>query len=150
MKAKIGGAVIDQMIRNVRRLAILHVALGLASVIVFWVRPGASLPHSHVRGREIALVAILKVFFAWIPYIISGFYSCNVLPDRNPKATSAFIFIAVGVGIVAACLNLNVFGTKEFPAAWLVFAGVTIVLIAAARVCMAIWGNDVSGRDTRL
>lgn len=143
-------AVVDPLIRNVRRLAILHFILGIASVIAYWERPDAFHFQSHVRGREIALVAILKVFLAWIPYVISGYYSCNVLPGRNPSATTAFIIIAIGAGIGAACLNLNVFGMKEPPAAWLVFAGVTIVLIGAARLCAAIWRDDKSGWDTEL
>src|ERR1022692_4747322 len=123
-------SVIDPVIRSIRRLAILHVALGIASIITYWERPEAFVSHSHIKGREIALIAILKVFFAWTPYFISGYYSCNVLPERNSRATSVFIFIAIGVGIVAACLTLNVFGMKESPATWEVFAGVTIALLA--------------------
>ena len=136
--------------QSVRRLVISHIALGIASVIAYWQRPDAFLSHSHVRGREVALFAILKVFLAWIPYFVSAYYSTSVLPERSPKATTAFIYIAVGVSVVAACLNLNVFGMNESPAGWLVFAGVTIALIAAARLCAVVWRNDESGWDTRL
>jgi hypothetical protein len=136
--------------RSVRRLVILHVALGIASVIAYWQRPDGFLSHAHVRGREIALFAILKVFLAWIPYFVSAYYSTSVLPEHSPRATTAFIFTAVGVSIVAACLNLNLFRMTESPAGWLVFAGVTIVLIGAARLCAAIWRNDESGWETRL
>jgi hypothetical protein len=130
------------MIANLRRLVILHVVLGLVSVFVYMAGPGLFAPHSHMRGPGIALVVLLKVFFAWMPYIISGLYSCNVLAARNPRATFTFICCAVSVGIVAACLNLNLFGTKWQPAPWLLFTAVTIVLIAIAWVCATIWRSE--------
>lgn len=132
------------MIANLRRLAIVHFALGLASVLVYWARLGAFAPHVRMAGRRFALIAILQVFLLWIPYILSGFYSCDVLAARDPKATLAFASLAVGVGIIAACLNLNLFGMKVPPAPLLVSVGVTIALIAAARLCAAIWRSDVS------
>jgi hypothetical protein len=135
------------MIANVRRLVIAHFALGLASVLVYWARPGGFAPHVHAPARGFALIVILKVFLAWIPYIISGAYSTDLLPARSAKATFAFIAFAVGVAIIAACLNLSLFGMQQSSAPWLVTVGVTIVLIAAARLCAAIWPSDVSEWD---
>src|SRR5208337_4278051 len=138
------------MIANLRRLVIAHFALGLASVLIYWARPGSFALHGRTPGRGIALIVILKVFLAWIPYILSGAYSCDVLPARDPKATFLFISVAVGVGVIAACLNLNLFGMRPSPAPWLVSASVTIALIAAARLCAAIWRSDVSEWDSDL
>jgi hypothetical protein len=127
------------MLANVRRLGIAHFALGLASVLVFWGRPGGLAPHLRFQGRGYALLVIINVFLAWIPYIVSGAYSSDLLPARSPKATFAFISMAVVVALVAACINLNLFGMQRAPAPWLVAIGVTIALIAAARMCAAIW-----------
>ena len=137
------------MIANLRRLVIVHIALGLASVFVYWARPGTFIPQLNMAaGRGFAFIFILKVFLAWIPYILSGLYSCDVLAARDPKATIAFISFAVGIAIIAACLNLNLFGMRESPSPLLVFAGVTIALIAAARLCAAIWRSDVPDWDS--
>lgn len=140
---------IDLVTKNVRRLAMVHFVLGVASVITYWQRPEGFLAGGHARGREIALIAILKVFFAWIPYVISGYYSCDVLPERSSRATTAFIAMAIGAGIVAGCLNLNSFHLQDPPAAWAVFAGVTVALLAAARLCAAIWRKDAAQWNTR-
>jgi hypothetical protein len=130
------------MIKNFRRLVILHLVLGLVSIVVYFSRPGPVAPHEHFAGRMIALTVLLKVFLAWLPYLISGYYSCGVLPSRDPKATLTFISIAVGVSIVAACLFLNVFELQRTPVPMLIFAGVTVLLVASARLCAAIWRND--------
>jgi hypothetical protein len=132
------------MIRNFRRLLILHFALGIVSIVAYFMRPGSHAPHDARSGRTFALTVLLKVFLAWTPYIISCFYACNVLPPRDAKATTLFIFVAVAVGIVAACLNMGLFGMNASPAPPLVFAGVTIVLIATARLCATIWRDDVA------
>lgn len=130
------------MFANIRRLVIAHFALGIASVLVFWGRPGGLAPHFRSQGRGYALLVIVNVFLAWIPYLVSGAYSSELLPQCGRKATSAFIAIAVGVAAVAACLNLNLLGMQEFLPRWLVSIGVTIALIAAARLCAGIWRSD--------
>ena len=73
------------MIANLRRLVILHVVLGLVSIFAYMTGPGTYAPDRHVRGPVFALVVLFRVLFAWMPYIISGFYSCNVLAERNPR-----------------------------------------------------------------
>jgi hypothetical protein len=137
------------MIKNIRRLIILHFVLGLLSVITYAARPGAFAPPSHARGWNIALAALLKVLLAWLPYFISGYYSCDVLASRDPKATLAFSYIATAIALVAAAVNLNLFNLSVVPTPLLVFGSVTIALLADARVCAAIWPRDVSGWDGR-
>jgi hypothetical protein len=132
--------VIDRMINNFRRLVILHLVLGLVSVAVYFMRPGSYAPHGHLAGRIIALTAIVKVFVAWIPYCDSGYYACDVLPRRDPKATLTFMAIAVGISIIAACLTLLATRASTIPL--LVFAGVTVLLLASARFCAAIWREE--------
>ncbi len=138
------------MIKNIRRLIILHLVLGLLSVITYAARPGAFAPPSHSRGWNIALAALLKVFLAWLPYFLSGYYACDVLASRDPKATLAFTYIATGVALVAAGVNLNLFRMNAVPAPLLVFGGVTIALLAGARLCAAIWRADISGWESQL
>ena len=136
------------VIANISRLVIAHLALGLASVFVYWARPGGLSQPLHMSGLKIAVAVVLMVFVAWIPYFLSGVYSCNVLAARDPKATLVFICFAVGVGITAACLNLNLIGMTQSPSPLLVSAGVAIVLLAAARLCSAIWRSEVSEWDS--
>lgn len=138
------------MIRNIRRLIILHLALGIASVIAYAARPGAFAPPSHARGWNIALAALLKVLLAWLPYFISGYYSCEVLASRDSKASLAFIYIATGITLIGLALNLNLFRASIPPAPLLVFGGVTVAFLVSARVCAAIWRRDISGWDSRL
>jgi hypothetical protein len=138
------------MIRNIRRLIVLHLALGLASVVTYAARPGAFAPPDHARGWNIALAALLKVLLAWLPYFISGYYSCEALASRDPKATLAFIYIAIAVTLIASSLNLNLIRMSVPPSPLLVFGGVTLLLVASARVCAAIWRHDVSGWASRL
>ena len=138
------------MMKNIRRLIILHLALGLASVITYAARPGAFAAPGHSHGWNIALAALLKVFLAWLPYFISGYYSCDVLSSRDPKATLAFIYIATAITLVAAGVNLNLFRMSVVPAPLLVFGGATLALLAGARACAAIWPRDVAGWDSRL
>ena len=133
------------MIANLRRLVIWHVVLGLASIFAYMTGPGAIARERHTRGPVIALMALFKVLFAWTPYIISGFYSCNVLAERNPRATLAFIWCAIGVGIFTDCLILDLFGTTWHPAPWLLFIALTIALIAIARICAIIWPSVETG-----
>ncbi len=130
------------MIANLRQLIILHAVLGLISIFSYMTRPGTFSPTRHMPGREIALIVLFKVLFAWMPYIISGFYSCNVLAERNHRATLTFICCAIGVGIIADCMNFNLFGTKWHPASWLLFSAVTIALVAIAKVCATIWRSE--------
>jgi hypothetical protein len=129
------------MITNFRRLLIAHFALGLASGLAYWARPGAFTPLFHMPPRAYALLIILQTFIPITPYVISGAYSCGLLSAREPKATVVFIFSAVGVGIIADCLYLNLFGMKLSPL--LLSAGVTTVLIVAARLYATIWRSEV-------
>jgi hypothetical protein len=107
------------------------------------------MPHGRSAGPLLALTVLFKVFAAWIPYFVSGSYSCGLLPSRDPKATTLFISIAVAVGIVAACLNLNLFRMNAPPAQLAVLAGVTIALLATARLCASIWRDDVADWNDR-
>jgi hypothetical protein len=136
------------MINNYRRLVILHFILGLVSVAVYFMRSGSFAAHGHHDGRMIALTTIVKVFLAWIPYFISGYYSCDVLPQRDPKATFAFMAIAVGISVIATCVII--LASRASAAPLLVFAGVTVLLIASARLCAAIWRNEVVEWDSDL
>jgi hypothetical protein len=137
------------MIKNFRRLVILHLVLGLVSIFAYFMRPGSVSPHGHLAGRMIALTVIIKVLVAWIPYFISGYYSTDVLPQRDPRATLAFMAIAVTITVIAACLTLNLFGTRMTSAPPLVFAGATVLLVASARLCAAIWRDEESEWDSR-
>jgi hypothetical protein len=131
---------LDPMINNFRRLVILHFVLGLISIASYCMRPGSFAAHGHLAGRMIALTALIKVFLAWIPYFVSGYYACDVLPRRDPNATLAFIAIAMVIGGAAACVNL--LAPRGSAAPLLAFAVVTVLLLASARICAAIWRDE--------
>jgi hypothetical protein len=133
------------MRENFLRLVVAHGVLALASGFAYWSRPGALGSRVHMPRRAYALFLILQTFVAYAPYIISGVYSCSLLLARERKATLAFIGYAVGAGIIADCLYLNLLGVNAPPL--LVSVVLTIALIAAARFCSARWRNDVSQWD---
>jgi hypothetical protein len=128
------------MINNLRRLLILHFVLGLVSICSYFMRPGSFSGHGHLAGRAIALTVIIKVFLAWIPYFVSGYYACDVLPRRDPNATLAFMAMAMCISVVAACVNM--LAPSGSPAPLLSFVAVTVLLLASARLCAAIWRDE--------
>lgn len=103
-------------------------------------RPGSFSGHGHLAGRAIALTVIIKVFLAWIPYFVSGYYACDVLPRRDPNATLAFMAMAMCISVVAACVNM--LAPSGSPAPLLSFVAVTVLLLASARLCAAIWRDE--------
>jgi hypothetical protein len=133
------------MLKNLRRLVLVHISLGLLFIAVYCVRPRM---HSHPVGLRdrapFALSVIGMVLLAWAPFIVSGFYACDKLVERDPRATIAFIWSAIAITIVAACLSLNLVGLHDRPSKVAVSLGVTIALIAAARLCSGIWKAEVS------
>jgi hypothetical protein len=134
------------MFANFRRLAIAHGVLGLSAALAYWARPGAFALHIRTPRRALGFLIIIQTFAVCAPYLISGYYACDLLATREPKATLVFLTSAVGVAILADCLLLGLFPLRESP--WLVSAGVTLVLLAAARLCAAVWrGDPGSGRS---
>lgn len=128
------------MFANLRRLILVHLALGLATIVVYWSRPGSITPPADIRDRSFfALSVIGMVLLAWAPYVVSGFYACNKLAERKPRATTAFSCAAVAIAVCAACFSVNLLGLQTPPSDFLVSLGTTIALIAAARVCAGIW-----------
>lgn len=131
------------MYKNLRRLALLHIALGLCLIVVYSVRPGGIRHPVNIRGRApFALSVIGLVLLAWAPFLISGFYACGKLVERNPKATIAFCWTAIAMFIVAACLSLNLAGFQNRPSNFAISLGLTIALVAVARLCGGIWKTE--------
>jgi hypothetical protein len=131
------------MFKNLRRLVLVHVSLGLGLVVVYGLRPGGIHHPSYIRGRMLALSVIGLVLLAWAPFIVSGFYACNSLAERNPKATVVFSWSATAIFIVAACLSLNLVGFQHRPSNLAVSLAVTVALLAVARLCRGIWNAEV-------
>jgi uncharacterized membrane protein YhaH (DUF805 family) len=133
------------MFKNLRRLVLVHISLGILLIAAYSVRPPMRSHPVGLRDRApFALSVIGLVLLAWAPFIVSGFYACDKLVERDPKATLAFIWSAIAIAIVAACLSLNVMGLHDRPSKVAVSLGVTIALIAAARLCSGIWKAEVS------
>src|SRR5712691_165496 len=87
------GDVLDELIRNPRRLGIAHACLGLAAAFVYWVRTGTFTPHLvKFSFRDVS--PIYMTFLAWIPYAIAFLVSNAMLAGRNPKAVLAYILFA--------------------------------------------------------
>ena len=131
------------MFKNLRRLVLVHISLGIGLIVVYGLRPGGIRHPMSIRGRApFALSVIGMVLLAWAPFLISGFYACDILVERNPKATIAFCGSAIGIFIVAAFLSLNLLGFHDRPSNLAVSAGVTLALMAAARLCRGIWKDE--------
>ncbi len=134
------------MFKNLSRLILLHISLGLCLIVVFSLRPGGVRHPLNIRDRvPFALSVIGLVLLAWAPFLISGFYACNALVERNPKAIVAFSWSAIATFIVAACLSLNLGGLQNRPSNFAISLGITIALIAAARLCRGIWKAEIYG-----
>jgi hypothetical protein len=131
------------MFKNLRRLVLLHISLGVCLIVVYAMRPGGIRHPMNIRGRApFALSVIGMVLLAWAPFLISGFYACDNLVERNPKATIAFCGSAIAIFIVAACLSLNLGGFHVRPSNLAISVGVTLALMAAARLCRGIWKDQ--------
>jgi hypothetical protein len=134
------------MFKNLRRLVLLHISLGLGLIVVYSLRPGGIRHPLNIRGRApFALSVIGMVLLAWAPFLISGFYTCSSLVERSPRAIVAFSWSAIAIFIVAACLSLNLGGFQIRPSNFAISLGVTIALVAAARLCCGIWKAEVYG-----
>jgi hypothetical protein len=132
------------MFKNLRRLVLLHISLGICLIVVYRLRPGAIGHPVTIRDRApFALSVIGMVLLAWAPFLISGFYACSTLVERNPKAIVAFSWSAIAIFIVAACLSLNLGGFPNRPSNFAISLGVTIALLAAARLCCSIWKAEI-------
>ena len=132
------------MLKNIRRLVLLHISLGLGLIVVYSLRPGGIRHPLNVRGRApFALSVIGLVLLAWAPFLISGLYASSSLVERNPKAIVAFSWSAIAIFIVAAYLSLNLGGFQNRPSNFAISLGVTIALIAVARLCCGIWKAEI-------
>ena len=134
------GNVLDELIKNSRRLRIAHICFGLASAFIYWVRPGTFTPHLPIYNfRDLSPVYL--TFIAWAPYVISFFFSRSILAGRSPEAVFVFIAFAAAISVASALLLLRVFAIAPSPI--VVAAGVTITLIILAGLCSSIWRSDL-------
>jgi hypothetical protein len=139
---KTSGEIVDELTTNARRLNIVHCCLGVLAAFIYWVRPGTFRPHLPGRyGGAVgpAFSIVTNTFVAWVPYVISGFFSRAVLSLRDPKATLLFIGCSAGIAIGAASFYFNLFQMREAPSPLLISASVTVALMVAAGLCAAIW-----------
>jgi len=135
------GSVLDELLRNRRRLAIAHVCLGLVSAIVYWVQPGSFTPHLPIYNFRDAS-PIYVTFIAWFPYAISFFVSRSILAGRSAKAVIVFIFCAVGICLASASLCLHVFSMRMALSPIEVCGGIAVTLVIIAWLCSMLWRND--------
>jgi hypothetical protein len=137
------GEIIDELIVNSRRLAIAHLALGVASAFTFLSRPG--IPHPSLRAitgfRAGSLDVIFHAALAWLPYGISWVLSRAVLSGRDKNATLAFIVCAIAITVISFRMHILVTGPFDLSA--LTFSAImTIALAAACGLCVSIWRKD--------
>src|ERR1700722_6991925 len=107
---KSNGETIDELIVNGRRLAIAHVALGVASAFSFLSRPG--ILHPSLRKITSFNAGSIDVIFhaalVWLPYGISWMLSRAVLSGRDKNATLAFIVCAIAITVTSLRMNFVV------------------------------------------
>lgn len=119
-----------------QRLRAAHLILGAIGAISVWTGELPQLFHPLRMGGGLAM-AVFSIF-GWGPYLISWFYSRTVL-DGLCRAVNAFCAAAVVVMLVGAGLYQNVLGFADRPSSILISAGVTLSLLAIAKLCASIW-----------
>jgi hypothetical protein len=135
------GKIVDEMIVNPRRLFVSHFCLAILAAFAYWTRAGTFTPHRPGYGD---ISYIFLTFFVWIPYLISGIYSRQLLAARSQAATILFIATSIVITVIATCMYLDLFGMKSTYPPIIVSIAVTIALLAAAKLCAVLWPSDVS------
>ncbi len=82
-------------------------------------------------------MAVFSVF-GWGPYLISWGYSRTVL-EGHLRAVNVFSAAAVVITVLGAGLYQNVFSLPDKLPTILVSIGVTVSLLAVAKLCSLIW-----------
>jgi len=86
------------------------------------------------------MMIILSVF-GWGPYLISWLYSRKLL-DGRIKAVNAFSLGAILVTLLGVALYQNLFSLPDKLPSVLISTGVTLSLIALAKVSSLLWGSE--------
>lgn len=128
----------DDLIQNSRRLTVAHACLALISAFVYWIRPGTFTPYLPIYNFRDSS-PIFVTFIAWVPYVISFFFSRATLAEVGPKAVFGFIVLATGISLASAGVLFRVLPIEPSPI--VVFGGVTITLIIIAKLCSMIWSR---------
>ena len=132
------GETFEAVVRASHRIRAVHWILGIVGAFSIW--PNASMPYVHPLARGFEFSMIVFSVFGWGPYLISWLYSRELL-DGSSRAVNAFSAGALIVTLIGAGLYQNAFGFQEKPPALLVSFGVTVSLIALAKVCSIIRGS---------
>lgn len=136
--------ILEEVLLNTRRLAIAHALLGLLSAAATWVRPGTFVPHlANGMIGYLAFEMIFNTASAWIPYVISWFFSKAALDARPPSATLTFIVAAILITILTTLFQVNAFALKAPPPTLILSVGTTIALLAVSGICAMLWQTDI-------
>jgi hypothetical protein len=119
-----------------QRLRAAHLILGAIGAISVWTDEMP--PHFHPLRMGGGWAMAVFSIFGWGPYLISWFYSRTAL-DGLSRAVNVFCSAAVIVMLVGAGLYQNVLGFEDRPPFILISAGVTLSLLAIAKLCASIW-----------
>jgi hypothetical protein len=148
---KTPGVIYDEMLANLRRLAIAHVCLGLIAAFAYWIRPGTvTVPMRWSVPHFADVVPIVATSIAWFPYLISMIVCRALLLSRDPKATLLFVVFATVITAAFAAILLNLVGLRKPLAPILVSLLLTLALVATSGLCSVLWPNDASGDSERI
>ena len=130
------GEAYESVVRARKLLVAVHCVLGILTAISLW-------PLLPAQGLNIAtsgsgLLKVIQTTLGWLPYVISGFYASSHL-DGNRRAVVAFSVGSLAITAVAVSFYLNIYSLNNRPPLIFISIGVTICLIALARLCQRLW-----------
>ena len=133
---RVAGETYESVVRARKLLVAVHWVLGILSAVSLWTLLPAQGLIIATSGS--GLLKVIQTTLGWAPYLVSGFYASSLL-DGNYRAVLAFTIGSLVITAVAVSFYLNIYALNNRPPLIFVSIGVTICLIALARLCQMIW-----------
>ena len=137
------GLVVDELIVNPRRLALVHICLGVISAGIYWMRPGTFTPHLPIYQIRDSRPVVLTLI-SWFPYVISFLVSRHLLEGRSQVSVIVFGILATIITAFSAAFYLDWITNSLALSSIHISVAVTAALIGAAYLCAGVWRRDTS------
>jgi hypothetical protein len=121
----------------------VHIILGVVSAFAIWRGTESPVPLGALVVPGGSWGMIIFSIWAWAPYIVSYVWARHILRDSR-RAVLAFIAGAPVFAFSAVTLMRNTWEFRHPPAPIFVSAGLTIVLVALAGICVVIFPDSAT------